>query len=161
AQAFRREVHRVDEDLPVYDVRTLEDRIAENRLTPRLFGAICSVFAGIATVLAAIGLYAVVAHAVRQRREEIGLRIALRASARAVSRLLFAQGIKPLAPGLSLGLVLAFAPSRALRIALVGVSSVDPLTFVSVIFVLLLAAVLGCIVPARRAMRVDPVTALS
>lgn len=160
AQAFRREVQSLDENLPVYDVRDLDNRIAENRLTARLLGAICSIFAGIATVLAAIGLYAVVAHAVKQRSEEIGLRIALGATTSDVARLVFAQGLRPLGPGLLVGLLLALATTRALRVTLVGVSSADPITFLTVVVVLILAAVLGCVVPARRAMQIDPIAAL-
>jgi putative ABC transport system permease protein len=160
ADAFRREVQRIDENLPVYDVRTLENRIAEGRLTVSLFGAICSIFAGVATLLAAIGLYAVIAHAVSQRTQEIGLRMAIGASPRDVARLIFAQGIRPLAPGLAIGLLLALAASRLLRVALVGVSPSDPLTFVAIVVVLTVAALLGCLTPLRRALRVDPVVAL-
>jgi len=160
ADAFRREVQRIDENLPVYDVRTLENHIAEGRLTVSLFGAICSIFAGVATMLAAIGLYAVMAHAVSQRSQEIGLRMAIGASRRDVLRLIFAQGIRPLAPGLAVGLLLALAASRLLRVALVGVSPSDPLTFVAIVVVLTIAALLGCLAPARRALRLDPVVAL-
>jgi ABC-type antimicrobial peptide transport system permease subunit len=160
AEAFRREVQSIDENLPVYELRTLENRIAESRLTVSLFGAICSIFAGVATVLAAIGLYAVIAHAVSQRSQEIGLRMAIGASRRDVARLVLAQGIRPLAPGLAIGLLLALAATRLLRVALVGVSPSDPLTFVAIVLVLTAAALLGCLVPARRALRVDPVVAL-
>jgi ABC-type antimicrobial peptide transport system permease subunit len=97
--AFRREVQRVDENLPVYDVRTLENRIAEGRLTVSMFGAICTIFALVATLLAAIGLHAVIAHAVSQRTREIGLRMAIGATRRDIVRLVFAQGIRPLVPG--------------------------------------------------------------
>jgi len=141
-------------------VRTLQNRIAEGRLTVSLFGAICSIFAGVATMLAAIGLYAVIAHAVSQRSREIGLRMAIGASRRDVARLIFAQGIRPLVPGLAVGLLLALAATRLLRVALVGVSPADPLTFVTIVVVLTVAALLGCLAPARRALRVDPVVAL-
>lgn len=160
AGAFRSEVQRFDEDLSVYDVRTLEARIAENRLTVSLFGAICSIFAGVATVLAAIGLYAVIANAVGQRTQEIGLRMAIGAAPRDVARLVFAQAIRPLAPGLAVGLALALLATRSLRILLVGVSPNDPLTFVGILVVLTFAAALGCLVPARCAIHVDPVKAL-
>ncbi|HXN21142.1 MAG TPA: ABC transporter permease [Candidatus Dormibacteraeota bacterium] len=160
ADAFRREVQRVDENLAVYDVRTLENRIAESRLTVTLFGAICSIFAGVATMLAAIGLYGVIAHAVSQRRQEIGLRMAIGATRRDIVRLVLAQGIRPLVPGLAIGLLLALTVTRLLRVALVGVSPSDPLTFVGIVFVLMFAAGLGCLIPARRATRVDPMIAL-
>jgi len=160
AGAFRREVQRLDENLAVYDVRTLENRIAEGRLTVGLFSAICSIFAGIATVLAAIGLYGVIAHAVSRRSQEIGLRMALGATRRDIVRLVLAQGFRPLAPGLAIGLVLALGTSQLLRVALVGVSPGDPWTVVGVLIVLSLVATLGCLVPALRATRVDPLIAL-
>ena len=160
ANAFRREVQRLDENLALDDVRSLEARIAESRLTVSLFGGICTVFAGVATILAAIGLYAVIAHAVSQRTREIGLRMAMGASRGDVARLVFGQGIRPLAPGVVIGLLLALVVTRLLRAALVGVSPSDPLTFVGIVLVLTLAAALGCAVPARRAMKVDPMVAL-
>src|SRR5439155_199499 len=144
----------------VYEVRTLESRIAESRLTVSLFGAICSIFAVVATVLAAIGLYGVIAHAVSRRTQEIGLRMAIGASRRDIVRLVLAQGIRPLVPGLAVGLLLALAASRLLRVALVGVSPNDPATFVGIVIVLTSAVALGCIVPARRASRIDPLIAL-
>jgi putative ABC transport system permease protein len=160
ADAFRREVQRVDENLAVYEVCTLENRIAESRLTVSLFGAMCSIFAGVATVLAAIGLYGVIAHAVSQRTQEIGLRMAIGANRRDIVRLVLAQGIRPLIPGFAIGLLLALAATRLLRVALVGVSPSDPLTFVGIVIVLTSAVALGCLVPARRASRIDPLIAL-
>ncbi|HXW55155.1 MAG TPA: ABC transporter permease [Candidatus Cybelea sp.] len=158
--AIRREVQKMDAGLPLYDVRTLDEHIAQNRLTVNLFGGICSVFAGIATVLAATGLYAVIAHAVNRRRQEIGLRFALGATRRDIARLVFGQGIRPLVPGLVAGLALALGLTRLLRTLLVGVSPTDPATFAGAVSVLIAAALVGCAVPARRAMRVDPIVAL-
>lgn len=158
--AFRREVQRMDANLAVYEVRTLEDRIAESRLTVSLFGGVCTVFAGVATVLAAIGLFAVVMQAVSQRTQEIGLRMALGATQLEVMALVFAQGIRPLIPGLVAGLLSAMAATRVLRSLLLGVSPSDPITFGGTVVVLLLAALIGCVVPARRAMRIDPMAAL-
>jgi putative ABC transport system permease protein len=160
AEGFRREVQRMDGNLAVYEVRTLEDRIAESRLTVSLFGAICTVFALVATVLAGIGLYAVILQAVSQRTQEIGLRIALGATRRDIVALVFTQGIRPLVPGLAIGLLLAFGLTRVLRSLLMGVSPNDPVTFVGTVAVLLVAAAIGCVVPARKAMKVDPLVAL-
>ncbi|MGB7846380.1 MAG: ABC transporter permease [Candidatus Acidiferrum sp.] len=158
--AVRRELQQIDANLAVYEVRTLEDRIAESRLTVSLFGGVCTVFAAVATVLAAIGLYAVIMQAVSQRIQEIGLRMALGATRRDILALVFAQGIRPLLPGLVVGLLLAAATSRVLGSLLVGVSPSDPVVFAGTVVVLLAAAVIGCVVPARRATCVDPMVAL-
>lgn len=160
SDAFRRQVQGLDEHLAVFDVRTLENRIAESRLTVSLFSGICTVFATVATILAAIGLYGVMAHAVSQRRQEIGLRIAIGATHRDVLRLVLAQGLRPLVLGLGIGLILSLAATRLLRVVLVGVSPSDPVTFAGIVLVLTCAAALGCFVPARRATRVDPLVAL-
>lgn len=157
---FRQEVQRVDPNLAVYDLRTLYQRIAESRLTVNMLGAICSTFAGIATLLAGMGLYGVIAHAVRQRNREIGVRKALGASRRDIARLVCGQALPPLAAGLAIGLLAALAVGQLLRATLVGVSSTDPAAFIGAVAVMLFAAFLGCLVPARRAMRVDPMVAL-
>jgi predicted permease len=160
SDTIRRELQEMDANLAAYEVYTLEDRIASHRLTVRLFGTICTVFAGVATALAAIGLYAVMLQAVSQRTQEIGLRMALGATRRDILALVFSLGIRPLLPGLIVGLFLALAASRVLRTLLLGVSSTDPVTFVGTVVVLLLAALIGCLVPARRATQVDPMVAL-
>ncbi|HEY1184578.1 MAG TPA: ABC transporter permease [Bryobacteraceae bacterium] len=160
AQAFRTEVQRVDEALPVYEVRSLEDRIAENRLTTSLFGAICTVFAVVALVLASIGLYSVTAHSVSQRTQEFGIRLAMGGTSGDIVRLVFRQGLRPLAYGLMIGLPLAFGVTRLLRAVLAGVSPGDPVTFLAAGAVLTLAGVAGCAIPARRAVRVDPAVVL-
>jgi len=102
----------------------------------------------------------VVAHAVSQRTREIGVRMALGASSGQVLKMVFAQGLGQVAIGLAIGLPLAFAVARLLRSILVDVSPGDPVTFAGVIVVLMSAGILGCLVPARRASRVDPVNAL-
>ncbi len=160
AEAFRRELAKLDENLPAFDIRTLETGIAQNRLN---VGAICvllTIFAGIALVMAFVGLYAVLAHAVSQRTQEIGIRMAMGAAPRDILRLVFVQGLKPIALGLLVGLPAALGVGRVLRMALVGVSSSDPVTFAGVVVTLAGACVLGCALPARRAVRVDPVIAL-
>jgi len=157
---FRREVQSLDSNLAVYDVRTLDERIAQSRLTVSLFGAICTVFAFVATLLAAIGLYAVIMQAVNRRTREIGLRMALGASRREIVALVLRQGLRPLATGLGIGLILALATGGVLRSLLVGVNPSDPLTFAAVVLILVATGVLGCLIPARRAIRVDPMVAL-
>jgi len=159
AQAFRREVQGLDENLPAYDVRPLEDVMSQG-LSVRLLAAMCSIFALIALVLASVGLYAVMAHSVSRRTQEIGIRMAMGGTARDILQMVFAQGMRPLALGLGIGLVLALGVTRVLRIVLAGVSPFDPVTFLGVVVVLVLAGALGCAIPARRAIRVDPVAAL-
>jgi len=160
AHAFRSEVQQVDGGLAVYQLRSLEDRIAENRLTTSLFGAICTVFAAVALVLASIGLYSVTAHAVSQRMQEFGIRLALGGTSADILGLVFRQGLRPLAIGLMAGLPLALFVTRLLRTLLAGVSPGDPATFVVAATVLVLAGLAGCVIPARRAVRADPVVVL-
>ncbi len=159
-KAFRQAVQSLDENLPVYDVRSLDDRIAQKRLGTGVFVALFTFFAATALLLASVGLYAVVAHSVSQRTREIGLRMAVGGTARDIVWLVLAQGLRQVAIGLVIGLIAAFGVTRVMRSALVGVSPSDPVTFLAVAMLLLLAGVLGCAVPARRAIRVDPVVAL-
>jgi predicted permease len=158
--AFRREVEAVDEDLPLFLLRTLEERIALNYWEQQIFGTLFAIFAGIALALASVGLYAVIAHSVSQRTLEIGVRMALGASGPNILQLIFGQGIKQLAIGLAIGLAAAVGLTRVLSSLLVQVSPTDPVTLVMVAFVLAAAATLGCLIPALRAMRLDPVLAL-
>jgi putative ABC transport system permease protein len=159
--AFRKAVQGVDEDLPIYRLLTMEERLAQNYWPYRVFGGLFSIFAGIALALASVGLYAVIAHSVSQRTQEIGVRMALGATATKIHSLVFGQGLLQLGIGLALGLIAAFGVSRILRTILAGnVSPTDPAAFAVASLILALAAVLGCWIPARRAMRVDPVVAL-
>src|SRR6202034_1990313 len=122
----------------------------------RVFGTLFAIFAIIALGLASVGLYAVIAHSVNQRTQEIGIRMALGASTRDVSKLIFVQGMAQVAIGLALGLIGAIGLTRLLKSILIQVSPNDPGTFVAVAIILAVAALLGCALPARRAMRVDP-----
>ncbi len=126
----------------------------------RFYGMLFLIFAAIALLLASIGLYAVVAHSVSQRSQEIGIRMAIGATARDILRLVFLQGMLPLAIGLAIGLAASLAVNRLLESQLVQVSPADPITLVVASATLVLSATLGCLIPARRAMRVDPVVAL-
>lgn len=157
---FRRAVQAVDPDLPVRDLATLETQVALHNWTLRVFGSMFAIFGGIAFLLASVGLYAVIAHSVNQRTQEIGVRLAMGAKMTDVLRLVFAQGMGQLAIGLAIGLAAALAVTRVMGDLLVGVSPTDPLTFTTVALVLVLAGVLGCAIPARRAIRVDPAITL-
>jgi putative ABC transport system permease protein len=160
AGAFRQAAQAVDEDMPLYNLRSLEERLALNYWEQGIFGSLFSIFAVIALLLASVGLYAVIAQSVSQRTQEIGLRMALGASARNILRMVFRQGLLQLAIGLLVGMAGAVALTRFLSSLLVLVSPTDPATFALVAMVLGLAATLGCLIPARRATRVDPLVAL-
>lgn len=157
--AFHEAVRSLDPDLPIYGPVPLLRRL-EGYSDNRFYGTLLLIFAGIALLLASIGLYTVVAHAVSQRTQEIGIRMAIGATARDIRRLVFRQGMIPLAAGLAIGIAGALGVNRILKSELVNVSPADPLTFLLTAGVLILAATLGCLIPARRAMRVDPVVAL-
>ena len=159
-EASRREVQTIDSNLPLYDIRTLENRIATTRLNVGALGIIFTIFAAIALVLGSVGLYAVSAHSVSQRTREIGVRMAMGGSSNSIFAMVLAQGMWQIGIGLALGLPAAIAVTRVLRGSLVGVSQFDPVTFVGVIATLGIAGMLGCAIPARRAIRVDPVVAL-
>jgi predicted permease len=160
ATAFRREIQAVDSDLPIYNLWTMQERLERNYWFYRVFGVLFVIFAGIALFLASIGLYAVMAHSVSQRTQEIGVRMAMGATARTILRLLFTQGMLRVAVGVAIGLVGAFAVTRVLKAILVQVAPSDPMTFATASVVLAIAAALGCWIPTRRAMRVDPMVAL-
>jgi putative ABC transport system permease protein len=156
----RREVQRLDRDQPVFTIQTLDQILAENRWPFRVFGSLFVIFALIALVLSAVGLYAVMAYSVTQRTQEIGVRMALGAEGRQVSWLILKGGLVQLAIGLTLGLAGAFGLSRVLRSVLVQVTPTDPVTFVAITTLLIIVAVTACVLPARRATRVDPLVAL-
>jgi len=125
-----------------------------------VFGSLFAVFAGIALVLSSVGIYAVMAYAVSQRTQEIGVRMALGASGRSILRMVMRRGLAQLAIGLGAGLAGAFGVTRVLKALLVQITPTDPVTFVTISALLSAVAVAACWVPARRVMRVDPVVAL-
>jgi len=160
SNAFRREVQALDGELPVTDLRTLDAMLWERTRSWRIYGGMFSVFASMALLLASIGLYAVMAHSVSQRTQEIGVRMALGASRRSILGMVFFHAMRQLVIGLVAGLAASFGLTRILSALLVGVTPADPLTFLTVALVLTLAAVVGTAIPARRAIRVDPMAAL-
>src|SRR5687768_7658929 len=157
---IRTEVSAMDKDVPVADLSTLESWVAEARAPTRFLLALSSTFAGLALVLAAIGLYGVVSFSARQRTREIGVRVALGASDQDVRRLILGQGMIVAAIGIVLGLGASLAVTRVVISYLVGVSATDPVTFAGVPLLLLGVAALASYLPARRAMAIDPVRAL-
>jgi predicted permease len=159
ANAFRGEVQALDADLPVYGPFALTDRL-ERYWDSRFYGSLFLIFAAIALLLASSGLYSVVAHSIRQRTQEIGIRMAMGATTRDVLELVLKQGMLPLGMGLIIGLAASLAVNRLLAAELVQISPSDPLALAAASATLVVSAALGCLIPARRAMRVDPVVAL-
>jgi len=158
AAPFRRAIQALDRDLPVFDSQTLATRLAgDYRLN---YAMLFSIFAGIALLLASIGLYGVIAHAVSQRTQEIGIRTALGATRRDILGLVVGQGLLPVGIGLAIGLCASVGVNGMLRSELVNVSPSDPMTLSIACLVLIASAALGCVIPACRATRVDPVVAL-
>ncbi|MBV8905301.1 MAG: ABC transporter permease [Acidobacteriia bacterium] len=158
--AFRQEIQQIDPDLPVYNLWTLNERLERNYWYQRMFGVLFLIFGGIALLLASLGLYASMAYSVSQRTQEIGIRMAVGATESRIHRLVFGQGLRQLVIGLCIGIAGAFAVTRVLKSVLVQVSPSDPVTFIGAALVLSAAAAIGCLIPARRAMRVDPIVAL-
>jgi putative ABC transport system permease protein len=160
ATAVRCAIQALDSDLPMFGPFTLDERLQGNYWSSGLYGILFLIFAGIALLLASVGLYAVISHSVNQRTQEIGIRMAIGGTAGDILKLVFVQGMLPLGTGLAIGLAASFAVNRILKSALVQVSPSDPITLIAASAVLVLSAALGCWIPARRAMRVDPVVAL-
>jgi putative ABC transport system permease protein len=159
-ESCRRAIESVDPDLPAREVVTLDTQLAQSTWPLRVFGATFGIFAAIALGLASVGLYAVVAHMVGQRTHEIGVRVALGANRPAIVRMVFLQGMRPMFIGLAIGLAASAGLTRVLAALLSGVSTTDPLIFTLAAAVLIAAAIAGCAIPARRAVRVDPAVAL-
>ena len=159
--AIRSEVRVMDSTLPIpLGPFSLADRLAERYRYRAITGVLFLICAAVALLLASVGLYAVVAHSVSRRTQEIGIRLAIGATARDILALVFSQGMQPLAAGLAIGLAASYAVNRALEAQLVQVSPADPVALAGASVVLAVAAALGCWIPARRAMQVDPVVAL-
>jgi putative ABC transport system permease protein len=158
--AIRSRIAEVDRGQPIYEIATMEQRLAQSVTQPRFATLLFGLFALLALALATVGLYGVMSHAVAQRTQEIGLRMALGAQVREVLALVIGQGMKLTMLGLALGLAVASALTRVLKALLFNVSTTDPLTFASVAGLLLGVALLTCYLPARRAAKVDPLVAL-
>ncbi len=160
AAGIRQAVHSIDKDLPVTDVESFPDALGASVTQERFRTLLLSSFSGIALILAAVGIFGVISYSASQRTHEIGIRMALGAQQRDVLRLILGQGAKLALLGLGAGAVAALLLTRLMASLLYGVSATDPLTFGAVAIVLLGVAVTACYIPARRAMRVDPVVAL-
>jgi putative ABC transport system permease protein len=156
----RQQVHAIDKDLAVTDVVTLQDEVHGSVKEQRFRTGLLSGFAAVALVLAAIGIYGVLAYLVTQRSREIGIRMALGAQRGRVLEMVLLQGMQPVLLGALAGVAFAAAVTRFIRGLLFGVEAVDPATYALTVFALLAVAMCACYIPARRATRVDPMVAL-
>jgi putative ABC transport system permease protein len=158
--AARHDLAQLDKNLSFFNIRTLDELIADNMQDTSLQTVLLGTFAGLALLLAAIGLYGIMAYSVAQRTREIGIRMALGAHPRAVLGMIMERGGRLTLAGIILGAPAAFGLATLMSKLLFGVGPADPLTFAAVALLLALVAMAACCIPARRAMRVDPMVAL-
>jgi putative ABC transport system permease protein len=157
---IRDEVWAVDKDQPVTDVKTMDQYLAAS-VSPRRFNALLlAIFAGVGLVLAAVGLYGVISYSVSQRTREIGIRMALGASHKSLLRLVVGQGVILALIGVAIGVIASFFLTKFIATLLFGVSATDPITFIVISVLLIGVSIVASLVPARRAMKVDPMVAL-
>jgi putative ABC transport system permease protein len=160
ADAIRRDAHAIDKDLPVTDIAAIPELVDATLAQPRFQTLLLGLFSGLALTLAAVGIYGVISYSVIQRTHEIGIRMSLGAQPTQVLRLVMGQGAKLALAGIVIGAAAAIALTRLMRSLLFEVRPTDPLTFVAIAALLAAVALAACYIPARRAMRVDPMTAL-
>ena len=158
--SVRNEVRNMDRDQPIFNVKTMEDMLHDSVAQPRFRTLLFAIFAGLAVVLAATGLYGVIAYSVNQRINELGVRMALGARKSDVLKLIVGQGAQLAGIGIVIGLILAFAVMRVISKLLFGVEATDPATFAGTSALILVVALAASYIPALKAMKVDPVIAL-
>ena len=158
--ALRREVAALDADIPVYSVRTLKQQVLDSTAPQRFRAVLLGSFAGVALLLASIGIYGVMAYSVAERRRELGIRMALGAAHGDVMGMVLKRGLVLAAAGAAIGSLAAIALARVMGDLLFGISPADPLTYGSVVLFLFVVAMIACYLPARRATRVDPTIAM-
>jgi putative ABC transport system permease protein len=159
-RAIKNQVYAVDKDQPMYKIRTMEQAVLESQSSPRFNLIVLGIFAAVALLLAAAGIYGVISYAVTQRTREIGIRMALGAERRDVLRLVIGQGTVLAIAGVAVGLGAAFALTRVMSTLLFGVSATDPTIFAGASAFLAAIAIIASYIPARRAMNVDPTVSL-
>ena len=160
AGAVRAAVHEVDPDQPVVELKPLEQLVLDSVAQDRMQGSVLSLLAGLALVVAAIGLYGVVNYAVQQRTRELGLRLALGAETKQLARAVIARSMGTAAIGSLVGVAAAGVLARTLELGLYEIHPLDPLTYVAVVALISTVAFAACLVPARRATKIEPMAAL-
>jgi putative ABC transport system permease protein len=158
--AVKSQVWSVDRNMPVYEVRTMEQILDEDTSQRRFQSFVMSVFAGLALILASIGLFGVLASLVGQRTQEIGIRMALGAQSKDVLRMVIGEGVRLVLLGIVIGVGAGIALSRYLASLFFGVNPANPLTYFEVAALMIVIALIACLLPALRAIRVNPMVAL-
>jgi len=153
-------IHDVDAEVPLLNIRTMNESVSASLSSQRFTMLLLAAFAGTALLLAAAGIYGVMAYMVTRRTREIGVRMALGAAASDVLRLVIGQGMWTTVTGVAIGITASLALSRMMRSLLFGVSATDPLTLAGVVLLLVGVSLLACWIPARRATKIDPLVAL-
>jgi putative ABC transport system permease protein len=158
--AVREAAKALDQDQPLFGVRTLDEALARSRWQYAVFGSIFVILAVLALVLSSVGIYAITSYSVTQRTQELGLRLALGAQASQISWLILRTGLWQLGIGLTLGLAAAYGVSQVLKSLVAQIPAVDPVTFIAITVLLTIVMLTACLIPARRATRMDPLAAL-
>ena len=158
---IRKAIWSVDKDQPMWTVMSLEDKVARTQGQSRFLALLLGIFAGVALLLAGVGIYGVTSYGVAQRTREIGIRLALGASGERVLREVVGRGVRLTLVGVAVGLAGAVAMARLATAVLFGVKPTDPGALAAAALILAFVSVAACYLPARRAARVDPVTALA
>ncbi|HTB21011.1 MAG TPA: FtsX-like permease family protein, partial [Bryobacteraceae bacterium] len=158
--SIRGAIASIDKDQPIFAIATMQELVNSSISPQRITLILLGLFSALALVLAAIGIYGVISYSVAQRTHEIGIRMALGADGGGVLRMILAQGVKIAGAGVGIGIFASFGLTRLMTKLLYSVSAADPVTFAAVAIVLVVVAMLACYIPARRALRVDPIIAL-
>jgi putative ABC transport system permease protein len=158
--AIKTVIQNIDKDMPLEDTKTMQELLAESNSGRRFNMLLLSLFAGVALLMAIVGIYGVMSYTVAQRTKEIGIRVAVGAQAGDVFRMVIGQGMMLALIGIALGLVAAFGVTRLMTSMLFGVEATDPTTFIGIALLLAVVALVACYIPGRRAMKVDPLIAL-
>jgi len=158
--SLRAAVSAIDKNMAIFNVKTLEKVVSDSIAQPRFNMVLLAIFAGLALILASVGIYGVMSYSVTQRTQELGVRMALGAQRRDIFSLVLKQGIILALIGVGIGVAGAIGLSKVLGSVLYGISATDPLTFISVALIMIVVALVACFFPARKATKVDPLTAM-
>src|SRR6185436_10298896 len=158
--SLRAAVLAIDKNMAIYNIKTMEKVVSDSIAQPRFNMVLLAIFAGLALILASVGIYGVMSYSVTQRTQELGVRMALGAQRRDIFSLVLKQGIILALIGVAIGLAGAIGLSKALASVLYGISATDPVTFILVAVIMVAVALVACFFPARKATKVDPLTAM-